>query len=117
MGGQRNNRQRARQTVRSRDGDLCWLCDEPIDFTLPEGDGMCASLDHVIPQSAGGTWRLSNLRLAHKTCNGLRGAGWGDDEYARHVSADCLGHRARVVVSRRAPASGAAALLARLRAS
>lgn len=57
------------RTLLVRDGNLCWLCGEP--FTN-HGDG-APTLDHVIPRSKGGVRANSNLRLAHRRCNHLRG--------------------------------------------
>jgi hypothetical protein len=68
--------------LRERDGDDCWLCLGPIDFALAPGDRMAKSLDHVIPRSAGGSSRMSNLKLAHRKCNSDRGSKWvGEDPH------------------------------------
>jgi 5-methylcytosine-specific restriction endonuclease McrA len=54
-----------------RDGWACHLCGEPID---PRAKGKRkATLDHVLPRSHGGTGALSNLKLAHESCNQARG--------------------------------------------
>ena len=47
---------------------VCWLCHDYVDFEADE-----ASRDHVIPFAQGGTGEWSNIRLAHKECNELRG--------------------------------------------
>ena len=57
----------------TRDGWTCWLCGEPIDPDAPEGSERAASIDHIVPLSLGGNQRLRNLRLAHRSCNSLRG--------------------------------------------
>ncbi len=35
-----------------------------------------ATFEHLLPLSVGGTWKVSNLALACKTCNNERGSGW-----------------------------------------
>lgn len=65
--------------LRTRDGDRCWLCGLLLCFNvrvskkIPAGSYIYITLDHVVPRSKGGTWDLTNLRLAHYQCNGLRG--------------------------------------------
>lgn len=49
--------------IAERDGYLCFLCSKP--FNQKESP----TLDHWYPKSLGGSDELSNLRLAHKTCN------------------------------------------------
>jgi 5-methylcytosine-specific restriction endonuclease McrA len=54
----------------------CWLCGAYVDQTLPYNDRMARSVDHVVPMSAGGDpLARSNLRLAHRQCNGAKGYG------------------------------------------
>lgn len=45
----------------------CWLCHRPIDTFE------AATLDHIKPRKDGGSNSVTNLRLAHKRCNNLRG--------------------------------------------
>lgn len=45
---------------------ICQLCGREILLFKT------ASLDHIIPRSAGGRTRERNLRLAHKKCNSAR---------------------------------------------
>lgn len=47
-----------RQQVLERDAHRCLYCDEPA-----------TTVDHVLPLSKGGTWRLSNLVAACECCN------------------------------------------------
>lgn len=54
-----------RRRIRERDGALCWICGEKIHGK--------PTLDHVKPKSHGGGSFVSNLRLAHDTCNQSRG--------------------------------------------
>ena len=57
--------------VARRDRWICWLCGERVD---PRASGKRrATRDHVIPRSKGGPDALSNLRLAHYSCNSRRG--------------------------------------------
>lgn len=64
-----------RAEVYRRDKSICQLCFEPVDKTLPRHHPWGATLDHIECQS----WalipdhRASNLRLAHRMCNSLRG--------------------------------------------
>ena len=63
------------RTLAQRDGTNCALCGESIDMELRrnhEGGFMCASVDHIIPQSHGGTHDPGNLQLTHLMCNLLK---------------------------------------------
>lgn len=62
----------------ARDGSVCWICGFKVEkvVTAPEdllNNSLAASLDHVVPKSAGGTRRMENLWLAHRCCNMRRG--------------------------------------------
>lgn len=47
---------------------ICFVCQEVIkDFKE-------ASIEHIVPKSLGGTFRMRNLALSHFECNQLRGA-------------------------------------------
>ena len=60
--------------LRQRDGDACWLCGCPVDFSISDRKNPKVwSRDHVIPRSWGGSDLLENLRLAHQGCNESRG--------------------------------------------
>lgn len=59
--------------LRARDGDLCQLCLEVMDFKLKK-DPMSVSVDHITPRRAGGSDELENLWLAHLRCNLQKGA-------------------------------------------
>jgi len=50
-----------------RDGPNCFLCGEP--FTKNQK----ITIDHWVPKAAGGSEEIDNLRIAHKTCNILKG--------------------------------------------
>lgn len=50
--------------------DTCGICGKPVDKTLPAGDPMSAVIDHIVPVGKHGhPSDLSNLQLAHWTCN------------------------------------------------
>lgn len=59
---------RIRKLLRARDGKDCWLCGKPMTSKGPTN----ATIEHLVPQSAGGGGSLSdlsNLVLAHHACN------------------------------------------------
>lgn len=55
-----------RAAIYERDGGLCGICGESVEFTAME-------LDHIQPLMLGGSDALDNLRVAHKLCNRRRG--------------------------------------------
>lgn len=55
--------------VFARDGWLCGICQEPVDPDLRWPDARSASLDHIKPLARGGSHTLSNVQLAHLSCN------------------------------------------------
>ncbi len=49
---------------------VCGICGKPVDFSLRYPDPMSKTVDHIIPINRGGhPSDLSNLQLAHLTCN------------------------------------------------
>ena len=52
---------------------MCWLCEGPVDPDAVAGSPAVGTVDHVVPRSRGGGSEPSNLRLAHRRCNGARG--------------------------------------------
>jgi hypothetical protein len=64
-----------RLAIYERDGWVCQLCSEAVEPDLPPLNPWAATLDHIVCQS----WQLipdhspSNLRLAHRWCNSVRG--------------------------------------------
>ena len=46
----------------------CWICGGPFTADDP------AVADHVVPRMLGGSDGVENLRGAHRSCNGRRGA-------------------------------------------
>ena len=56
-----------------REGDRCYLCGLVVDLDAPIDHPGQATLDHVYPRSAGGSNRMSNLAVAHLSCNQAKG--------------------------------------------
>ena len=59
--------------VRMAHGDICYLCNEKINFRLKHPNPKSPSLDHVIPLSRGGTHTLDNAAMVHYVCNQKKG--------------------------------------------
>ncbi|MGN6089626.1 MAG: HNH endonuclease [Actinomycetes bacterium] len=57
-----------------RDGWRCWICGGELDRTVAATDPTAPTIDHVLPRALGGSSEPSNLRLAHRRCNGRRGS-------------------------------------------
>lgn len=50
--------------------DACGICGKPVDFTLKYPHPLSPCIDHIIPLVRGGhPSDISNLQLAHWTCN------------------------------------------------
>ena len=60
--------------VRERDGDNCWRCGHPMDFTEPRNGKRSATIEHKLAKALGGTSHLDNLVLCHVGCNRHLGA-------------------------------------------
>lgn len=61
------------KAILERDGNICYICQQAIDFSLKEGPGKL-HFDHVIPLrprkgEPRGTHTASNIRPAHTVCN------------------------------------------------
>lgn len=67
-----SERRIVRKQIYERDKYTCWLCLEPVDITLKDGDPLAPTLDHVIAHSDGGKDNKKNLKLAHAKCNNER---------------------------------------------
>src|ERR1700740_1829662 len=52
------------KSLRARDGNNCFYCGVAIV-------GEDVTLEHLLSEKDGGSWRLANLALAHKKCNEL----------------------------------------------
>ena len=62
------NKKRIMQTQK-----ICAICGQPVDFKIKFPDPMSATVDHIIPISRGGhPSDISNLQLAHFTCNRMK---------------------------------------------
>lgn len=61
------SKREAMEILIKRDGDRCFICNESF------GKKEKRTIDHWIPLSKGGTWDITNLRLAHKKCNIWKG--------------------------------------------
>ncbi len=59
--------------IYERDGWICQLCKKAVNPKLSFPSPACASLDHVIPLSRGGSHLATNVQLAHLRCNTSRG--------------------------------------------
>ncbi|WP_394334327.1 HNH endonuclease [Mycobacteroides abscessus] len=58
---------------------MCGLCGKRVIRELTYPDPMSASIDHIIPMSAGGPHEPANVQCAHLACNMLKGsAGHGE---------------------------------------
>lgn len=71
-----------RWSLAQRDGEVCHWCGADLDITIKGTKSPSpprATLDHVVPRSAGGPNRLDNLVLSCQPCNeergGVHGAG------------------------------------------
>lgn len=62
-----------RQAIYERDGWRCRLCGKRVPRDLVVPDELAATLDHIIPLSAGGTHEPRNCQLAHFRCNVAKG--------------------------------------------
>ena len=63
------NRRRKFAKLREVHGDNCWRCGHPMRFEGAPNCGKAATIEHLNPQSKGGTWAFENLRLCHVGCN------------------------------------------------
>ncbi|GEM41965.1 HNH endonuclease [Nocardia ninae] len=64
---------KARDRLRKQ-SQICHLCGNPIDLTLPHTDAQSWTADHINPRSLGGHI-LGEMRAAHRSCNSSRGNG------------------------------------------
>ncbi|HOO05462.1 MAG TPA: HNH endonuclease signature motif containing protein [Ruminococcus sp.] len=52
---------------------VCGICGKPVDFRIKFPDPLSPCIDHIIPVSKGGhPSDISNMQLAHMTCNRLK---------------------------------------------
>lgn len=62
------------ESVYEKDGGICWICGGRCDLTADPNANNYPSVDHVFPISRGGKDQWSNVRIAHRLCNSLKGA-------------------------------------------
>jgi hypothetical protein len=55
--------------IYERDGGRCAICHRKVSLTIRWPAPLSATLDHILPLSAGGDHTIDNLRLAHLRCN------------------------------------------------
>lgn len=76
--GQTSRRYRQlRKTFRSQceqANTQCWLCSQPIDYTIPWPDEQSFELDHLYPRSTHPQHAEdpANFRASHRACNNKR---------------------------------------------
>lgn len=69
--GHRRNQVRRRVLAEE---DICWLCNEPVDKTIPTPHPLSPEVDEIVPVSLGGDpLDRRNCRLSHRICNVRRG--------------------------------------------
>lgn len=66
--------------LRSRDGDDCQLCGDPIDFDAEHGTPDYRHMDHIWPVSLGGWDVAGNLQAVHGRCNIAKSNRVNDDD-------------------------------------
>jgi hypothetical protein len=64
--------------IYNRDKWICQICKMPVEKNLTFPNPKCASLDHIIPLSRGGTHESGNVQLVHLSCNTSKGNRVGD---------------------------------------
>jgi 5-methylcytosine-specific restriction endonuclease McrA len=66
------------EDIFDRDGHVCQLCGGLVDFAVPILADLAPTIDHIIPQSLGGSDEPENLQTAHRACNREKGntIGW-----------------------------------------
>ena len=62
------------EEVGERDGWRCWLCDEPVDRTMPTNDSRAPTIDAVVTKAKAKRSGPAEERLAHGGCNTKKGA-------------------------------------------
>jgi 5-methylcytosine-specific restriction endonuclease McrA len=67
------------QALLDRDGECCFFCDEPL-----EGD---VTVEHLVAIAHGGPNHISNLFLAHQSCNSEAGHLSAPEKIARAIAA------------------------------
>lgn len=71
-------KRKRRQQIYDLSGGECFYCGRVIAFKE-------ATIDHIVPKSKGGSWRLENLVLACRKCNRIKGQIENIDEAVRKI--------------------------------
>ena len=90
-------------TFRLVDGDWigrCLICNGPLRFDARTGSG--ATVEHIIPRSAGGSNDLLNLGLTHAACNYEKGVHWDEPKRRRGRAKEYEALLTRLLTKRRA---------------
>ena len=78
MGG--HGYRRARFHLLQRDGHVCGICGRPFAMKINGLDWSEIHVDHIKPVAAGGNSDMSNLQLAHASCNVSKQNQWNGTE-------------------------------------
>ncbi|WP_420094358.1 HNH endonuclease [Mycobacteroides abscessus] len=70
------------RTIFVRDKWKCGLCGKRVNRNLSYPDPMSASIDHMIPISAGGPHAPANVQCSHLACNIAKGAAGQGEQLA-----------------------------------
>jgi hypothetical protein len=65
----REKRRKKFEAIHKRDGDNCWRCHQPMDFSEPRDKKKSATIEHLTAKTNGGTLALDNVVLCHRGCN------------------------------------------------
>ena len=60
-------------------GNVCFLCSEPISLDVKWPEPMSLSLDHIVPLANGGLHSYENCSATHLRCNLVKGVKSVDD--------------------------------------
>lgn len=67
--GNRGAFEKAKQKI-LKTQTVCGICGKPVDFSYKYPHPLSPTVDHIIPVNKGGhPSDISNLQLAHRTCN------------------------------------------------
>lgn len=66
------NLKKFKEKIFKRSQGLCFYCQKPMVYKPPEKCPEEFTVEHLIPQSMGGKWNMSNCRGACRKCNEKR---------------------------------------------